>query len=175
MALRAAGSDVPVSGDGTCETFDVTQAAGWGMSIVEAMAATSAADTSFAVRSYLASDRYFAAAVEPSTDARAERGAVLRLGPSALDDGDREDVDDLATILWWSLKNRDFDPLVPELLAVDPDVDGDGQVDLASHDCLLWTEVNHRTGYRVTKDGPFTHAGFQLGRLAAVSGGLEFE
>ncbi|NIR45250.1 MAG: hypothetical protein GWN99_12770 [Gemmatimonadetes bacterium] len=175
VALRAAGSDVPVSGDALCESFDVTQTAGWGMTIVGAMAATSAADTSFAVRSYLAADRYFAAAGEPSADARAERGAVLRLGASALDDGDREDVDDLATILWWSLKDRDFDPLVPDLLAVDPDVDGDGFVDLTSHDCLLWTEVNHRTGYRVTKNGPFTHGGFQLGRLAAVPGGLEFE
>lgn len=96
--LEVAGVAVPVSGSNLCEPFTVTQQSRWGLSIINGVARNSRGRVGTVVQSYARSPEYYDLAKD-AADSRRIEGLFTRLGQSAIDDGDRSTVNDLATLL----------------------------------------------------------------------------
>ncbi len=79
--------------------IDVAPSGRWGLNVVEAEATDSCDNTATLSQSYLRSPEYRPAVTAASTAARVARGQGLRLAQAAIDDDDRTDVDDAATLL----------------------------------------------------------------------------
>ena len=79
--------------------IDVSPPGNWGLNVVEATATDSCGNTATVSQSYLRSPEYRPAATAANAAARVARGQGVRLTAAALDDGNRSDVDDAATLI----------------------------------------------------------------------------
>ena len=128
----------------------------WGLNTVVLTAQDVCGNTSDFVSSFLHSESYFPPFASP--DAAASHDSMtLRVGQALIDDGDRNDVDDLATFAEVSAQSLDLNASVPDIIGVDPDANGDGRIDSATYSCGLWTEINQMTGYKITRNGVVTY------------------
>ena len=71
----------------------------WGLNVVELAATDRCGNRSARVQSFLQSDQYLTAASAPNAGARVSPALTARLGSAAIDDEDRADRDDLATLV----------------------------------------------------------------------------
>lgn len=159
------------AGGAACQPFQLQVPSRWGLSIVHGEATNDAGEKGYLAQSFIRSPSYFSAASgDPAS--RAESGILLQLNPQFVDDGDRGTPNDIASIVQLALGGLDLDAAVGAVRFAQPDADGDGQIDLISHDCIFWTEWNKRTGFEAWKNGPVTHAGITVDRLALEDGGI---
>lgn len=79
--------------------IDFTSPGRWGLNVIEAAATDSCGNTAALSQSYLLSQGYRPAATAANVDANVARGQSLKLTQAAVDDLDRNDVDDLATLV----------------------------------------------------------------------------
>ena len=88
-----------VTAAGLNQPIDVVPAGRWGLNVVEAVATDSCDNTATLSQSYLRSTQYRTAATAANAGARVPRGQSLKLTQAAIDDLDRNDLDDIATLL----------------------------------------------------------------------------
>lgn len=81
------------------QTMDVTPPGRWGLNVIEVAATDSCGNTATLSQSYLRSQTYRPAATTASTAASVARGQSLRLTQAAVDDQNRADIDDFATLM----------------------------------------------------------------------------
>ncbi len=149
-SLVVNGTALPVSGDQLCEGFALDQLSLWGMSLLTASAENAVGNGASVVQSFLRSPSFFAKALEHDNDARVEHALLAQLNQEAIDDGDRQDVDDLATVAQMALESG-LDPF-PAAGA--------------------WLgSVTTLCTYEVELDGAVTH-GPSAVELTAIQGGL---
>jgi len=79
--------------------IDVSPPGTWGLNVVAVEATDSCGNTATLSQSYLRSTEYRPPAVAASTPARVSRGQGVRFTQAALDDGNRNDADDAATLI----------------------------------------------------------------------------
>ncbi len=81
------------------QPINATVPAQWGLNVVELAATDRCGNRSERVQSFLQSGTYLTAASAPNPGARVSPALTARLGSAAIDDGDRNDRDDLATLV----------------------------------------------------------------------------
>jgi hypothetical protein len=158
-----------------CRDFSIDRNSRQGMTIIQGTATNSKGQIGSLAQSFLRSPTYFPASTVSDPNARAGSALYMELGQGVLDDGDRNDMDDLVTILNHALNQIDFDALIGNFKTASPDGNGDGEVDRHSYDCVFWDEWNYYTGYRVRKTGAFTHGGIAVRQLQFIDGGMAIE
>jgi hypothetical protein len=173
-SLTIGGVPLAVTGDRLCEPFEVEQPSRWGLTVIRGRAADAAGDTGVLAQSFLRSPAYFPTTYAPTPEGRVPHALIAQLNQPLIDDGDRSDIDDIATLAWHAVAGLDWDGLIPSALAADPDADGDGEVDRARYNCLFYHQTNPRTGYRIRKER-FAFTAVEAGRVEARPGGLDVE
>jgi len=169
-SVSVAGQAVPVpasAGPG-CVDFDLSMPATVGLDVVRGEVVNDAGERGTLAQAFLLAPAY----ADLASDAGAPSGVLLRLGQQVIDDGDRTTLDDVASVVEGAVGGRDLDAVVGNVRFASPDSDGDGHIDAVAHDCVLWTERNHRTGFEAWKEGPLTHGGIHVDALRLEDGGL---
>jgi len=156
---------------GSCRGFQAQQASRWGLNVVLGQATNDAGEIGYLVQSFVRSASWFSNDTRDPA-ASAESGVLLQLDQSIVDDGDRSTLDDVASIAQVALATLDLDALVGDVRFASPDANGDGRLDLTSHDCLFWTQHNRATGFEAWKSGPVTHGAITFDSLTLGDGGL---
>lgn len=91
------GLEQPLTGTSD-ETIDATPPGQWGLNVIDVVASDRCGNRSAHSQSYLRSEDYRPAATAASAAARVVRGQTLRLTQPVVDDLDRSDIDDFATL-----------------------------------------------------------------------------
>jgi len=169
------GTAVTPEGSDDCKTFTTELNSPWGMNIVDVVVENADGDELSLVQSFIRSPEYFPAdgtSGNPRIDG-AWRG---RLGQSVLDDQDRNDLDDIASVMELAMNNFNFDESLPAIIYISGDGNGDGQVDLITSDCWPLKDVTtHKTGARVARNGNFNVGSIAINYLRVFNERLEFK
>lgn len=97
QSLRVNGIEQVVTA-GLNQPIAATPAGRWGLNIIEVVATDSCANSATLSQSYLRSTEYRPAATAANAGARVARGQTLKLTQTAVDDLNRSDLDDIATL-----------------------------------------------------------------------------
>ena len=89
----------------------------WGLNVLRFSASDACGNTRQTVQSFLRSPSYYDATVESDSGARVANGIVSQFNQSVFDDGNRADVDDLATLAETVMRQTDFDGLISNPVA----------------------------------------------------------
>jgi hypothetical protein len=169
-SIEVNGVSIPVSGSDTREAFQVTKSSRWGLSIVAGTATDECGNTGTLAHAFLRSPTWYEPALWSDPTARVDQGFTARLNQQLVDDHDRSDIDDIATLVDTALSAYDFNQLV-----------GPGAVLLESparDDCSgcgvgpVWISDGYRVtrhpdaGRRIEIDGPW------IGDVDLVDGGV---
>ncbi len=168
------GVDLGADGTQTSIPVSVTQTARWGLNIITGAATDACGNRSIAVQSYLRSANvagggYFTAATSPNAGARAAQGILAQLNQTVIDDLDRTDLDDLASIGERILQTQDFNTLVA------PGYDFTSHYH--SNSCSFpdtWADIDYLVE-RPSPSPPIVVEGPYLISLQAVDGGLRLQ
>jgi hypothetical protein len=172
--LTINGQAIAVGGRRNCEAFTQEQNSRWGLSIVTGRAEDERGNIGFLTHSYLRSPMAFPNATVAREDGRVRHAVFAQINQEVIDDGDRSDIDDVATVTSLMLNGVDWDGLIPHALHAQPDDSpADGEVDLVSHGCGLYSVTNRRTGFRLRKTGALTSSEVTVEQILAVEGGLD--
>ncbi len=128
------GVDIPVSGAQRCESFELSQEGRWGMSVISGRVEAESGPPGYLAQSYLRSPTYFAPAVAPDPEAQVEHALFVQLGQEAIDDGDRQDIDDMATLLSLATGGIDLSALIDPTTPIAQEAGYDIYVTGLSHD-----------------------------------------
>lgn len=144
-----------LAGTGDCKTFSSDLNSSWGLNIIDGSAKNDFGDEVSIVQSYIRSPEYFPA---PGNTDLIENARRVRLGPEVLDDNDRSDEDDFASLIKIVLENSDFDSNISNVLI--PEM---------CHSSVLGLCVFEAGVY---KDGPFNLGEVTVNNVLALDGGL---
>ncbi len=166
--------DVPVTVSGASRTasFAQVQTSHWGMNTISGRSEDSCGNVGALSQAYLRSPSYYAAAIGASAQAHVPSGAVLQLGQSVVDDGDRNDVDDLTTVANRALAQLDLDAMLNPGQVISYDL-------LAACDggCMLTSTTWNDVGYTAYRDPHvarrITWQAPTLSNVTVVNGGLQ--
>lgn len=159
---------VSLSMDGQAKQLDINQShlSRWGLSVMTAEAEDECGNFGYAAQSYLRSPSYYEPATSVSAGATASKGITARLNKPVIDDEDRSDVDDLASLAVAAVNAQDLNDQIPDELTDT----------IGSKSCDCWPVSDITTeddGVRVTKTGVLTHDDIALAYLRPVDGGVE--
>ena len=164
------GQDLSAGGNSSVLNFSGTQSSRWGMSVITATSEDECGNVSVHAQSYLRSPQYFDASTTASASARASTGLLAHLNQPIIDDYDRSDLDDIASLGQAILQGLDFNSLVAPGQAL-------AQETLSPSSCS-WGQFTSDTGYFIGRhsdanrlinaSGPYVH------ELRAVDGGIAF-
>jgi hypothetical protein len=147
-----------------------------GISILEGRAEDACGNARLFSQAVFRGWQYYAAATSPQEESRVSESVVAYLGQDAIDEAERDDIDDLATIAETVLAAGGIDAGLPDVLTVKGDgPDADREIDTVCYDCVFWTECNKRTGYKVVKNGAFHSDPPAVEFITTRSGGLKMK
>lgn len=158
-------------GDSRTVPISVEQDVRWGMTVVTGEAEDACGNRALLSQSQLWSHAgYLPAATEANPDARVPEGAVAQLNQEVIDDGNRSDLDDLASVGEAALQQLSFNDLVAP---------GQVLISEGNPDCSGWCPSDLDTiGFtfsRKDNDEPITVGGPYINYLEPVNGGMRFE
>jgi hypothetical protein len=170
------GTDLGADGTLTSIPVSLSQSSRWGTTIVTARAEDACGNRSVLAQSFVrsgdtAASGFFAAATAPDAGARAAQGILVQLNQDLIDDYDRSDLDDIASIGEVMLESQDFNDLVPpgHVLASHT-VDRSCNWSLSCGDTWAETEYlverDEDASRKIVVEGPY------LLSLEAIDGGL---
>ena len=149
-------ASVVLTGTGDCKTFNIDLNSTWGLNTIDGVAKNDLGDEVSIVQSYLRSSEYFPAPGTTDVLANARRA---RLGPNVLDDQDRSDADDFASLLKIVIENSDIDSAIPEVLS--------------PYKCYTSLPiVGCVSSTKVLKNGTFNLGDVTINSVLALEGGL---
>lgn len=128
------GVDISVSGAQRCESFTLNQESRWGMSVIHGRVDAESGPTGYLAQSYLRSPTYLAPAAAPDAEAQVEHALFVQLNQEAIDDGDRQDIDDMATLLELATGGVDLGSLIDPTTPIAREAGYDIYVTGLSHD-----------------------------------------
>lgn len=164
----------------------------WGLNVIRLAATDACENTRQVVQSFLRSPTYYDPSIEASANAQVSNGLIAQFNQPIFDDGDRADVDDMATLAQTVLSETNLDGLVSNPVAYSDGFDSndDGQRDQNTYtNCICWssgpipmphvcTETHYEGGWWVTKTGNLTNStGGEIepviSSITATANGLE--
>ncbi|MEQ1857227.1 MAG: hypothetical protein ABL963_12180 [Longimicrobiales bacterium] len=169
-SLRVNGVTIPVSGTSLCHTFNVTQSSPWGLSTITVEAVNAYGRDARHVQSYLRSPTYMPVAYAQSPAARVAHGFYMQLNQPVIDDGNRTNIDDLASIAQAAMNAFNVNAGLATTFTRNPANAGANQ----SYDCVLFTRDNPATGMRVNRTGGFTVGTRVLNHARVGAAGVDF-
>ena len=157
--------------DGTSNSFSFTESfnSRWGTNVLAASAEDACGNVAVRAQSFIRSGEYAPARTVESSNARVTSGLVGHLNQPVIDDGDRSDIDDIATLAQEVVAQQNLDEAIPN-----PITDSIGR---KYCDCLwpINDITTDDTGFRVTKNGTFQYDPLQVNSIKAVAGGIKFQ
>ncbi len=153
--------------NGECKTFSAELSSGWGLNIIDGVVENDLGDKVSLVNSYLRSPDYFpvpGTAGETSLISDAWTG---RIGQDVLDDYNRSDFDDFATVINKVINDYNFYEHFPTVII--------NNMTTTNHNCLLSPNRSNRQGIMVEKAGPVVPGSISINRLLAKPGAIEVE
>jgi hypothetical protein len=155
------------SGDAQ-HTIETSQTSRWGMSVVSASSEDSCGNVSYVAHAYYRSPAYLPAVTEVNEDAMISNAVVARVSQSFVDDGERETLNDLASIAQAAAMNIELDTEIPAgtVLAEDP---YSANCHGGNTDTSYLLSRNSDASVELSMDGPWVHS------LNIVDGGIEFQ
>ncbi len=179
---------VTVASGQLAHSSTVVETSVWGVNILR-MSATDACDnTRQTVQSYLRSPAYYTPAVSSNSQAQVSNGIIAQFNQPIFDDGNRADIDDLATLAETVMDQTDIDAFISNPLAHSDgfDSNGDGNPDQQTiHTCgfgcssltpgFCSTETVYEEGWWVSKTGNLTYGDPTIHFVNATSQGLEIK
>jgi hypothetical protein len=150
------------------ELIETSQISRWGMSVVSASSEDACGNVTYVAHAYYRSPEYLPAAQAIDEDATISNALVARVSQSFVDDGNRETLDDLASIAQAGALNIDLDTEIPAgtVLAEDPYLADCGG---ANGDTSYELSRNPSPHADLSMEGPWIHS------LNIVDGGIEFQ
>ena len=149
-------------------TIETSQTSRWGMSVVSATSEDACGNVAYVAHAYYRSPEYLPAATEVSEDATISNAVIARVSQSFVDDGDRETLNDLASIAQAAALNIELDEEIPAGTVLAEDTySANCEGDNADTSYLL--SRNSDASAELTMDGPWIHS------LNIVDGGIEFQ
>lgn len=164
-------------------SHDKTNSA-WGLNVITAVAEDTCGNRRTYKQSYLQSAAYGPVAVTSQPTARIPQSMVAYASPDVLDDHNRNDVDDLATIAEVTLQAQDINRVIPDRLWITPDNNNDGVIDTTSENCIFVSRTLTRTGLVLFADKIYPNpkdpsrnaalrfTGPQIETIQSVNGGM---
>ena len=154
-----------IEGDALIES---SQSSRWGMSVVSASSEDACGNVAYVAHAYYRSPEYLPAAEALDESATISNALVARVSQAFVDDGNRETLDDLASIAQAGVLNIDLDAEIPAgtVLAEDPYLSDCGG---ANGDTSYELSRNLNPSADLSMDGPWIHS------LNIVDGGIEFQ
>lgn len=110
--LTLVGQMVPVTGSTSSVSFAQAFQSRWGFNVITGSAVDSCGNTRTLAQSFLRSASTYTASTSALDAARVPTAVVGRLNQNSIDDGNRNDLDDLASILELMLLDLDFNTLL---------------------------------------------------------------
>ncbi len=167
-ALVFNGATLPVSGTLLSEPINQAQTSRWGMSAITGEATDECGNRSVLAQAYLRSGQYFAAATTPNAGARAVTGILAHLNQPVIDDGNRADLDDMASLIQAIIASINWDSLLPPgtPFASDPLRGGCSFPD-------TWTDYSYWVGR--PNNSQQILGQIAVNYLRAVNGGMSFD
>ena len=163
------GSALTVSGNSTSASFTESFTSRWGTNVLSASAEDACGNVAVRAQSFVRSGEFAPARTSENTGARVTSGLVGHLNQPVIDDGDRSDIDDVATLAQEVVAAQDLDASIPN-----PITDSIGR---RSCDCLwpISDITTDNTGFSVTKNGSFLYDPLQVDSIKAIAGGVSFK
>ena len=130
--------DLTVSTGLLVQNLASVQNANWGLNVIRAYAQDACGNERTTVQSYLYGESYYQAATSSHNNAKVTNGLIMQLNQDVFDDGDRADIDDLATLAQAVIQNIDFNAMFtnPIVHSDGFDSNGDGARDQQTfNDC----------------------------------------
>lgn len=162
-------NDLAVSGVNTSEVFSQPQDSRWGLTIVNGEAMDECGNRRVIAQSYLRSPQYYPALTSTSSSSVADQGIIAHMNQPIIDDYDRSDVDDLATLGEVVLQYLDFNEIAPPGSAF-------AQDSLNPSSCG-WFQFTSDTAYWVGRDPNANRqinvSGPWINYMKAIDGGME--
>ena len=156
------------SGDALSASMTTTQSSNWGLNVLVGYAEDACGNRRVVETAYLRSGGYGAPLTESRLSARHPGGIVAQLNQPVLDDSDRNDLDDLASLAEATLRGLDLNALLApgQALVEDP---------IEPSQCS-WGQVASDSGYRVGRHSDASRAIIldnpKVGILEAVDSGV---
>ncbi len=179
-SLSVDGQAVSLSGAAPCLDFSSELTSQWGLNLITALAQNQAGASTNLVQSYLRSPQFFGASAKgvktsggKAASESVPTGIRMNLNQALVDDNDRRDPDDMATLFQVKLNSIVLNSVVPHTLLVQPDANSDGQVDRHTCDCFppIPDITIYKTGYRVTR-GTLSTGGWTINYARLSDAGL---
>jgi hypothetical protein len=98
-SITVNGEEQPTSADAQLWNINVAPPGQWGLNTVTVVASDDCGNTARQVQSYLRSEQYLEPATVDNPPSRVPNGHGLKLAQETIDDSDRGDFDDLATLV----------------------------------------------------------------------------
>ena len=155
-------------GDTLTASLTTSQSSNWGLNVLVGYAEDACGNRRVVETAYLRSGAYGQALTESRLSARHPGGIVAQLNQPVLDDNDRSDLDDLASLAEATLRGLDLNSLLApgQALVEDP---------INPRSCS-WGEFTSDTGYRVGRHAdpnrPIVLDDPKVGILEAVDSGV---
>lgn len=168
VGLNVNDTPQPVPGDTFTVDIDTTHPSRWGLSVVSGTAEDACGNVGHIAHSFLRGGDYYAPALYNDDDAKAVNGVIVQLNQDFINDHDRSDIDDIATLLESVVGALDLNSRIPAgtVLKEDPWVE-DCAGDNAHASYSIARHPNPDA--EITLDRPTLH------ELRAIDGGFEFK
>ncbi len=167
VSIQVDGVEVLSSPGGLVEPFSVVVDSPWGMNTLVVSAADACGNRAEIVHSFIrgaASSGFYPAATADDSNAQAAGGIRVRLGQQVIDDGNRNDLDDLATFLDNELGSLDVNSVIPTTIQ-------DEDVPKCNNVTDNWISDKQKE-LRITR-GTITAGAFAIDSIIPRSSGLE--
>lgn len=183
--LQSATIDgVPLTISGSPQSITISQAhmSAWGLSVISGSATDECGNRAMFSQSFLRSPSYRAPAVRADAAAAVPQAVFGHLEQALLDDGDRSDLDDIASLAEYVAGQTDYNDMLDDPLVVQPDDNNDGRIDDKNYrcgtcqvgfDCAHIT--NKATGFRARTAGLLTNDAPRINSIQFVEGGVSVD
>ncbi len=113
QALTINGTDIEVNGDTFEVPIDVMQSSRWGITVATGHVEDSCGNVGYMALPYMRSPEMYPASTTANPESRVKSAFYGQVTQSFIDDGDRSDVDDIATLVERVAQNVDMQAYIP--------------------------------------------------------------
>ena len=161
-------SDVSLQNEGDYYTFSTELEGKWGMNMIEGLAENDIGGKISLVQSYIRSPEYYPSSYNGGEATYISSAWSGRFGQEIIDDNDRSDMDDIASLITSFINDFNFDENIPEELA--------NNISESSHDC--WWPIpdqTNRSGSCIKKDGIVEVGDVIINSLLSMPGRIDVD
>ena len=161
-------SVLSLQANGDCQTFSTEMGSKWGMNIIDGLAENDIGGKISLVQSYIRSPEFYTSTYNGGEATIIPAAWSGRFGQEIIDDGDRADIDDMASIISLAINNVDFGESIPQILA--------NSITTSHHDCW-WplSDQNNKSGVKLERNGLFESGDITINSVLAKADKIDLD